>query len=209
MTAKALKNMFPKLQNNVQIHELPLNVQHSIPQKFENSLINYKVTLFDANHIIGSAMFLVESPFGTFFHTGDFRFDEYMFQENSVLYPNLENYAIGKIPKSIHIDELWLDNTYCDPIFRFPKRDQCVKDIVKIIEENLPNLDVHIGTYTLGKEEILVEVAKKFETKVVVNYERYKNIVTMGFQTEYFTIDPEGCWIFCLKQKDIEKQPER
>lgn len=148
-----LLSKFPMLTNVIgleynKVYEIFLN---------KSKTIKYKVTLFDANHIAGSAMFLFDGPLGTFFHTGDARFDDFMFEEYKVLFPNhlgIRDFIpinpeernekrratkgkLGKVlcqlPESIHIDELILDNTYCDPIFRFPKRKECVKGIIKLI----------------------------------------------------------------------------
>lgn len=120
ITRKVLLNKFPTIGGVI---SLELNREYEIYLNKEKSL-KATVVLLDANHIIGSVMFLFKGYFGTVFHTGDFRFDEYMFKEYTCLYPpTLGFYDKEKqIPKSIHIDELILDNTYCDPVFQFPKR---------------------------------------------------------------------------------------
>ena len=176
-----------------------LKIEEEKIEKFER--IEYHVTPFDANHVIGSTMYLFETPFGTFFHTGDFRFDDYMLKEYTQLYPDFANKALGSIPKSVHIDELWLDNTYCDPVFKFPKRDKCVEDLIRIIGENKPPCEVFVKTYSLGKEEILSEAAAFFGTKVVVDAQRMEYIRNTRFQVEYFTDDPTEGWIYCLNHK--------
>jgi DNA cross-link repair 1B protein len=184
--------------------------------------IKYMVTLFDANHIAGSAMMLFKGPLGTFFHTGDSRFDDYMFDDYKVLFPNhlgkrdfvpiedsgantlikkTNDTVVCHVPESIHIDELILDNTYCDPIFKFPKREFCVQGIFNIISINQP-CDVYISTYNLGKEEILVQLAKVFKTKIVVDQERYKDVISLGFDEKYFTTKIDQGWIYCMKWKD-------
>ena len=49
------------------------------------------------------------------------RFNISMIYNNPVLYPSdLRNAELTGC--SIHIDELILDNTFCDPIFKFPAR---------------------------------------------------------------------------------------
>ena len=72
---------------------------------------------------------------GTIFHTGDARFDSYMLEEYTNLFP-IENRNALKQNCSIHIDELIFDNTYCDKIFNFPKRDICVKEMIAVIDKN-------------------------------------------------------------------------
>ena len=143
LTKRVLLNKFPMLKNVV---SLDYNKEYEIFLN-KTKTIKYLVTLFDANHIAGSAMMLFKGPLGTFFHTGDSRFDDYMFDDYKVLFPNhlgkrdfipiqdsgtntlmkkVDDTVVCQVPESIHIDELILDNTYCDPIFRFPKREQCV-----------------------------------------------------------------------------------
>lgn len=97
MTKKVLLNKYPLLENVI---GLELNKGYDIFLNPEKT-IQIKVTLFDANHIVGSAMFLFEGEMGTFFHTGDFRFDEYMFFEYSKLYPDVKDMRFPGIPKSI------------------------------------------------------------------------------------------------------------
>jgi DNA cross-link repair 1B protein len=66
-------------------------------------------------------MILFDGYMGTILHTGDFRYSPKMLEEMPHLYPgnkrNSNNEGV-----SIHVDELILDDTYCDPIFNFPKR---------------------------------------------------------------------------------------
>lgn len=67
-------------------------------------------------------MILFRGYIGTVFHTGDMRFTEKMIFQNPTLYPNSSNFNVNKEGLSIHIDELILDNTFCDPIFNFGSR---------------------------------------------------------------------------------------
>ena len=84
LTKRVLLNKFPMLKNVI---GLEYNKEYEIFLN-PNKSIKYKVTLFDANHIAGSAMFLFDGPLGTFFHTGDARFDDFMFEQFKVLFPN-------------------------------------------------------------------------------------------------------------------------
>jgi len=66
-------------------------------------------------------MFLFRGYMGTILHTGDFRFHQGMITENPILYPiHLRTSDLAKC--SIHVDEVIFDNTFCDPVFKFPPR---------------------------------------------------------------------------------------
>lgn len=66
-------------------------------------------------------MILFQGYMGNILHTGDMRFSDSFFDECSSLYPKeLRTNDLKKC--SIPIDELIFDNTYCDPIFIFPRR---------------------------------------------------------------------------------------
>lgn len=99
----------------------------------EAKTLSVQVYLFDANHCPGqhplsfcliekgAALILFKGYMGTVLHTGDFRFHVSMITENEILYPkHLRTPDLARC--SIQIDELILDNTYCDPIFKFPNR---------------------------------------------------------------------------------------
>ena len=79
----------------------------------QNSGLKCTVVLLDANHILGSVMFLFKGYFGNILHTGDFRWSRELLRTNSYLF-NLN----GSL--NYPVDELIMDNTYCDPIFKFP-----------------------------------------------------------------------------------------
>lgn len=95
------------------------------------------------------------------------RFNMEMIPKNPHLYPPQNNSnENGKC--SIDIDELILDNTYCDPIFKFPNRDEAFKMLCEIIDKN-PNNRVFLCVDSVGKEELMVELAKHYDTIIVVN----------------------------------------
>eukprot|EP00042_Codosiga_hollandica_P033233 m.219811 g.219811 ORF g.219811 m.219811 type:complete len:188 (+) comp54140_c0_seq1:83-646(+) len=64
------------------------------------------VTAIDANHCPGAIMLLFQGYFGNILCTGDFRY-------SSAMLPYLQ---------SIHIDLVYLDTTFANPIFSFPTR---------------------------------------------------------------------------------------
>ena len=82
------------------------------------------VTFFDANHCPGAVMILFQGYMGTVLHTGDCRFNPgWMVERYNLLYPKRPGNVAAIEAKeacSVHIDELILDNTFCDEVFQFP-----------------------------------------------------------------------------------------
>lgn len=69
---------------------------------------------FDGINLVGSMMFLFRGDFGCFLYTGDFRWDADPSDEARTILVD----AIHEFP----VDILYLDNTYCNPIYSFPSR---------------------------------------------------------------------------------------
>lgn len=89
-------------------------------------------------------------------HTGDFRFNEEM----------------GSIASQLGccINTLILDTTYCDPQYNFPKQEVVVQFIIEAIQAESFNSKTLflIGSYTIGKERIFLEVARVLRKKIYV-----------------------------------------
>ena len=66
-------------------------------------------------------MILFQGYMGTILHTGDMRFHLGMIIDNGILFPP-ERRTPDLAKCSIPVDELIFDNTFCDPIFKFPNR---------------------------------------------------------------------------------------
>ncbi|XP_064382971.1 DNA cross-link repair 1A protein-like isoform X2 [Halichondria panicea] len=117
------------------VHALTLNIPHFIE--------GVEVTLLDANHCPGAVLLLFQlSSGGTYLHTGDFRFCSSMLS-----YPQLFG---------LTINELYLDTTYCDQKYDFPKQAEAIsyamEKSVQVVSKN-PNTLIVCGTYTIGKEK--------------------------------------------------------
>ncbi|XP_024149109.1 5' exonuclease Apollo [Oryzias melastigma] len=136
------------------------------------------VTLIDANHCPGSVMFLFQGYFGSILYTGDFRYSPSMLRE-----PCLMNHTT--------IDVLYLDDTNCDPNRTLPTRQKATEEIKEIIRRH-PDHNVVIGLYSLGKESLLVELAKEFHTWVEVSYERMETLKVLELQDVFTTKQGDG-----------------
>ncbi|XP_018102080.1 5' exonuclease Apollo isoform X2 [Xenopus laevis] len=159
------------------INPLEVGETHMLPLD-DNGLETLTVTLIDANHCPGSVMFLFEGYFGTILYTGDFRYSPSM-----LCYPPLSNKK--------KIDVLYLDNTNCDPEQKLPSRLEATNMIKEIIEK-YPYHDIVIGVYNIGKESLLVDLAKTFKTWVVVSAQRLELLQILEMENVFTTEEGAG-----------------
>lgn len=142
---------------------------------------NIQVTLLTLNHCPGGAIFLFDNLLTTqkILHCGDFRV-------NSKMIRALEG---------VKIDTCYLDTTYLNPTYAFPKQEHIISvtsDFCKrlvdgeyngrklqkrvtdffdntFLHKNRKNYLICIGTYTIGKEKIAVDIALKLGMKLYAN----------------------------------------
>ncbi|CAH8266079.1 unnamed protein product [Arabidopsis lyrata] len=139
------------------------------------------VTCFDANHCPGSIMILFEPTNGkAVLHTGDFRYSEEM-----------SDWLIGS-----QINSLILDTTYCNPQYDFPKQEAVIQFVVEAIQAEAfnPKTLFLIGSYTIGKERLFLEVARVLREKIYINPSKLKLLECLGFSKEdmqWFTVKEE------------------
>lgn len=146
------------------------------------------VTPIDANHCPGAVIFLYESiPYSgdlTFYlHCGDFRISR-----NMLNHPLLRQFHLGGTHK---LAKVYLDTTYMNPNYNFPKQEQVCESISQLIKDITEGKQmikesfgkslqsritqflpiggksepkkclVLVGTYLIGKERIAVSILKK------------------------------------------------
>ena len=158
------------------------------------------VTFLDANHCPGSVMILFEGYFGRILHTGDMRFHKDMIGANSMLYPpnKVTNDLDGC---SVEVDEMILDNTFCDPVFQFPDRDEAFDMLSEIVDKH-PDHRVFVCVDSLGKEELMVALAEKYQTIIVVNEDRYALIQSINLRPELFSTNRDDGWIEVIRKSE-------
>ncbi|XP_032074408.1 5' exonuclease Apollo isoform X1 [Thamnophis elegans] len=149
------------------------------------------VTLIDANHCPGSVMFLFEGYFGVILYTGDFRYA-----------PNMQQDPVLRNSKLINC--LYLDNTNCRPNTILPSREQATEQIKKLIRDH-PDHRVKIGTYSLGKESLLVELAQEFHTWIVVSHQKLELLQLLEIE-DVFTSEKGAGWIHAVDFSEICKE---
>ncbi|RDX83704.1 DNA cross-link repair protein SNM1, partial [Mucuna pruriens] len=147
------------------LHVLPLN------QKVEIAGID--VTCLDANHCPGSIIILFQPPNGkAVLHTGDFRFSEEM--------------TINPLLQMCPINTLVLDTTYCNPQYDFPKQEAIIQFVIDAIQAEAfnPKTLFLIGSYTIGKERLFLEVARSLRKKVHVTAAKLRLLKCLEFKEE-------------------------
>ncbi|OIT36530.1 PREDICTED: DNA cross-link repair 1A protein [Nicotiana attenuata] len=168
-----------------------VNLKIGIPwDKIQVLPINQKINIegidvicFDANHCPGSLIILFEPPNGkAVLHTGDFRFCEEM-TRNSIL-------------QTCGVHTLILDTTYCDPQYDFPKQEAVIQFVIESIQAETFNSKTLflIGSYTIGKERLFVEVARALQKKVYITASKLRILQCLGFPREdmqFFTLNEQ------------------
>ena len=61
------------------------------------------------------------------------------------------------------------------------------------------NFRVFIYCYTVGKEEICVDLARAYNTKIVLDNDRHRMIKSIGYHPDLFTTNPEEGFIHLTK----------
>jgi len=143
------------------IHAIELDTPHVIALTSSGD-VTMTVTLIDARHCPGSVMFLFDGYFGRILYTGDFRYEEGMLDQGPL-----------KELKLNPVDVLYIDNTFCSPKCLLPSRQEAKKQIIDIIEQH-PSKRVVFGLRGLGKEDMLISLAKRFDVRIAVTEERYR-----------------------------------
>nr|GLL16710.1 uncharacterized protein LOC109163475 isoform X1 [Ipomoea trifida] len=173
VTAKLVNMKIGIPWDNIKI--LPLNQRINIA--------GIDVTCFDANHCPGAIIILFEPSNGkAVLHTGDFRFCDEMME-----IPSFQ-------PCKIHT--LILDTTYCNPQYEFPKQDAVIQFVIEAIQAEAfnPRTLFLIGSYTIGKERLFVEIARALRKKIYVTAAKLRILQCLGFPDEdmqFFTLNEQ------------------
>lgn len=89
------------------------------------------------------------------------------------------------------MDRLYLDNTFNNPRCKFPSRACCKKKIMEILGDH-PEHEIVLAVYTLGKEDLLVDIALALQTRVVVGQSRMNMLQLLELRDVFTTNENEG-----------------
>ncbi|KAL4140141.1 hypothetical protein PRNP1_015212 [Phytophthora ramorum] len=173
-----------------------------------------QVTFMDANHCPGSAIILFRLKDGkTYLHTGDFRFHRKMLDYHGLQsHIPTGNETIdhnGKIVGVNRLDGVYLDTTYCDPKYTFPTQQVAVDHALDLMDKHMKQEKVLylFGSYTIGKERLFMEIARKFQKKVCVSNTKLKIIETFGWPVEamkLLTTEPAATNLHVVRMQDLQ-----
>ncbi|KAK2645044.1 hypothetical protein Ddye_020239 [Dipteronia dyeriana] len=154
-----------------------------LPLNQKISIAGTEVTCLEANHCPGSIIILFEPPNGkAVLHTGDFRFSKEM--------------ASLSVLQTCSINTLILDTTYCNSQYDFPKQEAVIQFVIEAIQAEAfnPKTLFLIGSYTIGKERLFLEVARVLRRKVYVNAAKFRLLQCLEFSEEdmqWFTMNEQ------------------
>ncbi len=155
------------------------------------ALDKVQVHIIDANHCLGSCMFVFESENQKEVYTGDFRFNTEMREHKDLLiFPNI----------------CWMDQTFNDPRFVFPSQREAIDEIVQIMLGHSEE-DIFIGCYTIGKEKILDIMAKIRKTKVYAPTRLRK--IYKALELDFVTDDFSNTSLFAYSSSFLQKPTQK
>lgn len=121
-------------------------IEHALafhePRTFRRGDDEFRITLFPAGHIFGSAMSLIEAGGESLLFTGDFK---------------LRRGLSAEACQPVHANVLIMETTYGRPQYRFPSTEDVMRGVVRFCREALDNDETAVlYGYSLGKsQEIL------------------------------------------------------
>jgi Cft2 family RNA processing exonuclease len=142
---------------------------------------DFIVHAIDANHCLGSLMFVIESTeHEKEVYTGDFRLGK----------PILDEIELIK-----GADHLYVDFTYgSNPKYSFPTREELISEILTLIlsDGNFPEKETWIAAYQIGKEKLLKTIKDALNVKIYAPEKKVQIYQEIGGEWDIFTHDSES-----------------
>jgi len=109
-------------------------------------------------------------------HVGDFRaLPEQMAGKNG---------SITRCLNGHRVQNLYLDTTYCGPQYTFPSQEEVLDYVEKYVKDILSkrgrSVLIYLGTYSIGKEKVLLRVSKASKRKIYVDRGKMKRLELLG-----------------------------
>ncbi|WVZ07015.1 hypothetical protein V8G54_020361 [Vigna mungo] len=85
-------------------------------------------------------------------------------------------------------DAVFLDTTYCNPKFVFPSQEESIDYVASVVErverecgDSNDKVLFLVATYVIGKEKILLELARRFKRKIHVDARKMEVLRVLGY----------------------------
>ena len=125
------------------------------PASFEHCGNVYRITLYPAGHILGSAMALIEADGETLLYTGDFKLSA--------------GFACEPC-EPVQADRLIMETTFGKPHYRFPSRWETMESIIAFCSQTLKQGGTPmLLAYSLGKSQELLAGLAQANFPIVVH----------------------------------------
>jgi DNA cross-link repair 1A protein len=176
LTARVLLHKVPKIRPCLATHPVGASVV----------VDGVTVHVLNANHTPGSALFVFVLANGKrILHTGDFRAEPSVLESASKFSP---------------IDHLFIDCTFAISGLTIPSRQICRAFVIEKCNVWLArSYLVIIGTYTIGKEDLILDVAEALACSVYapdVRLAGIRSLMDAGWRkSDLFVADPESARI--------------
>lgn len=147
---------------------IPLETPTMIELSPGNSIC---VTLFDANHCSGAAMFLIEGQGKAILYTGDVRSEEWWIQ-NLVRHSKFVLYASG-LRK---LDTIYLDTTFASNIERrqsFQSKAEGLRELLEKVDAYPEDTVFYFNAWTFGYEDVWLALSQFLNSQVHLDRYRY------------------------------------
>ncbi|THZ50528.1 hypothetical protein D6C90_02510 [Aureobasidium pullulans] len=161
------KQTYRRLKNHIK--PIPLETPTEIELAPGHSI---RVTLFDANHCLGSCMFLIEGNGKAILYTGDLRSETWWVNtltRNPVLLPYTND--------TRRLDNIYLDTTFTssDTLeFEMPTKAEGLSELIEKVSQYPSDTVFYLNTWTFGYEEVWIALAAALRTRVHLDDYRWR-----------------------------------
>jgi hypothetical protein len=145
------------------------------------------LVMLDANHCPGSSMFLIYSSKAAVLHTGDVRADSVFLaslKRNPLVQPFLTNSRRRERafadPNIRRLDRIYLDTSAFIGTTDMLTKEQCIDDLIPLIDAYPSNWIFHINCWTFGYEDVLKAISREFGSLVHLDRWRFDNFKGLG-----------------------------
>lgn len=141
------------------------------------------VTMFDANHCVGSVMFLIQSSTASVLYTGDIRAEAWWVDALS-RHPLLLPYVPP--PRGTgakRLDNIYLDTTFAiksSPYRKFPSKAEGLVELLLKLERYPPEAQFYFHAWTFGYEEVMLTLAHTLNSRIHLDPYRYRIYGSLG-----------------------------